>query len=143
MFSLKKFLFVVLTLTLSGCGIFGGGDSGREPEPLTTAIGVNAFLWRATLETLSFMPIEDANPAAAVILTGWHSVPESPDERVRVAVRFLSEALRADGIKVSVVRQRKSGDGWVSQPVQAATALQVEEAILTRARELRVEQLVL
>jgi len=142
MLGLKKFSALVLVFILTACGVFGSSESSREPSPMTTSIGVNAYLWRATLETLSFMPIEDANPAAAVILTGWHSVPESPNERVRVAVSFLSEALRSDGIRVSVVRQTRMDDSWLTVPVQAATALQVEEAILTRARELRVTNII-
>jgi hypothetical protein len=126
-------LFVSLSLT--GCGIFGGGDDGLEPR--TTAIGVNGYLWQATLDTLSFMPIEQAEPAGGVIITDWQLTPETDNERVKVAVRFLSQSLRSDGIKVTVIRQRKQGTEWVTVPVQASTELQIEEAILVQARNLR------
>lgn len=137
---LRAVTIVILALSLQACGLFGGdGDKQSAFGPKTTAIGVNGYLWQATLDTLSFMPIEQADPAAAVILTGWHSAPESPDERVKVTVRFLSEALRSDGIKVTAVRQKRADGAWVAAEVQARTPLSVEEAILTRARRLRIE----
>jgi hypothetical protein len=130
-------LFVVmLSLSLGACSIFGGGgDDGIAPR--TTAIGVNGYLWQATLDTLSFMPIDQAEPAGGVILTDWQLTPDVDNERVKVAVRFFSETLRSDGIKVTVIRQQKRGNDWVEAPVQASTVLQIEEAILSRARALR------
>ncbi len=125
------------SLLLSACGLFGGDDS-RDFENPTTSLGVNGYLWQATLDTLSFMPIESADPAAATILTDWYSLDEAPNERVRVAVRFLSEQLRSDGVRVAVVRQENRSGNWVTVPTQATTVLKVEEAILTQARKLRV-----
>ncbi len=128
-----------LTLSLGACSLFGGDDDVNTTlEPKTTALGVNGYLWQATLETLSFMPIEGADPRAAVIVTDWHSTADMPNERVKVTVAFLSEALRSDGIRVSVSRQELTDGQWVSVPVQAQTTLQIEEAILTKARILRV-----
>ncbi|WP_374763153.1 DUF3576 domain-containing protein [Yunchengibacter salinarum] len=137
---LRAATIVILALSLQACGLFGGDDAKKGAfGPKTTAIGVNGYLWQATMDTLSFMPLDQADPAAATILTDWHSAPESPDERVKVTVRFLSEALRSDGIKVTVVRQTRKDGTWVSADVQARTPLSVEEAILTRARRLRIE----
>ena len=147
MIRLARFgLVLAASALLAACGIFGGDDKdARRIEEKTTALGVNGYLWQASLETLSFMPIDSADPAAAVIVTGWHTDPATPTERVKVMVRFLSEKLRSDGIRVSVVREARagsdqagSGDAWVAVPVQAATALQIEEAILAKARTLRV-----
>lgn len=138
-------LIMCLALLLSGCstigGIFGGDGDDDRFAPKTTAIGVNGYLWTATLETLSFMPIASADTSAAAIITDWHSAPETPQERIRVTVRFLSQALRSDGLAVTVIRQVNQNGNWVNAPVQAATALRVEEAILTAARRLRVERL--
>ena len=130
---------VCLTLAapLGACGLFGSDEVAKMDNP-TTTLGVNGYLWQATLDTLSFMPIESAEPAAAVILTDWYSLQEAPDERVRVAVRFLSEDLRSDGVKVSIVRQEKKAGEWLTVPTQATTVLRVEEAILTQARKIRV-----
>lgn len=141
----RPLLVLSLSLMLGACstisGLFGGGDDkdGSDFAPRTTAIGVNGYLWQASLDTLSFMPFDQIEPAGGVILTDWHSTPDAPNERVKVAVRFLSETLRSDGFKVTVVRQEKRAGSWVTVPVQAATALKIEEAILVQARRLRLE----
>ncbi|GHF15315.1 hypothetical protein GCM10017044_06820 [Kordiimonas sediminis] len=128
-----------LTLTLGACSMFGGDDDVKSTlEPKTTALGVNGYLWQATLDTLSFLPIQNADPRAAVIVSDWHSTPDMPNERVKVTVSFLSQALRSDGIRVAVSRQELKEGQWIAVPVQAQTALQIEEAILTKARMLRV-----
>ena len=137
----RAFLVLSLGLALGACSMFGGGDDeeARNIAPLTTALGVNGYLWQATLETLSFMPIDNADPAGAVIVTDWHSTADTPNERVKVTVRFLSERLRSDGIAVNVVRQELQSGNWITVPVQASTLLQIEEAILARARTLKIE----
>lgn len=111
----------------------GGGGSG---------IGVNSFLWRASLDTMSFMPLASADPFGGVIITDWYSPPETPDDRFKMQIYILDRRLRADGLKVAVFRQqRKSSDGWVDASVDANTAIQLENAILTRARQLRLDTL--
>ncbi|WP_417456383.1 DUF3576 domain-containing protein [Kordiimonas sp.] len=138
----RTMMALTVALTLGACsGLFGGGDDdGRGLAPRTTAIGVNGYLWQATLDTLSFMPFDQIEPSGGVIVTDWHSTATAPNERVKVTVQFLSEDLRSDAVRVSVVRQeREEGGAWLSVPVQASTTLQVEEAILARARQLRVE----
>ncbi|MEX0298412.1 MAG: DUF3576 domain-containing protein [Kordiimonas sp.] len=136
----RSLMVVSLSLVMGACSSFGGGDKTEaNVGPRPTAIGINGFLWQATLETLSFMPFDTVEPSGGVIVTGWHSTADLPDERVKVTVRFLSAALRSDGLKVSVIRQGRTDGGWQSQPVQAATELQIEEAILTAARRMRVE----
>ncbi len=130
---------VFLALSLGACGIFGGGDQEKAfGGPLTTSIGVNGYLWSAALDTLSFMPIDNAYPSSAAIITDWFSTDDAPEERVKVAVYFRSETLRSDGIRVNVVRQELKNGNWITVPVQAATSLQIEEAILSRARTLRI-----
>lgn len=133
----KTAMIIALSMTLTACGIFGGGGD-ETSRPRTTALGVNGYLWQATLDTLSFLPIDNAYPSAAVIITDWYSTPDAPDERVKVAVYFRSEQLRSDGIKVNVVRQERTNGNWITVPVQAATVLQIEEAILQQARTLRI-----
>ena len=135
----KTLTLITVLMSLSACGIFGGDDkeSPERFEVKATALGVNGYLWQGTLDTLSFMPIEQADQNSGVIITGWHSVAASPNERVRVTVQFLSRTLRSDGLKVAVVRQALKDGMWIAAPVQAATALQIEEAILQQARLLR------
>jgi hypothetical protein len=104
----------------------------------TRTLGVNSFLWHATLDTLSFMPLQSADPFGGVIITDWYSDPSNPNERMRVTVYILDRRLRADGIKISTFRQTHSADGWVDAQVNPDTANKLEDAILVRARELRL-----
>ncbi|NWH08170.1 MAG: DUF3576 domain-containing protein [Alphaproteobacteria bacterium] len=116
----------------SGLEIFGGGSNEGA------GIGVNSFLWRASLDTLSFMPLESADPFGGVIITDWFQPPEAPNEQVKVTVYILDKALRADALRVSVFRQEKTAEGWKNAAVDPKTITQLENAILTRARQLRV-----
>jgi len=101
-------------------------------------LGVNQYLWHASLDTLRFMPLQSADPFGGVIITEWYSSPESPNERMRVTVYILDRNLRADGLKIAVFRQTHAADGWVDAAVSPDTATKLEDAILTRARELRL-----
>lgn len=109
----------------------GGGGGGG-------GIGVNAYLWRGTLETLDFMPIASADPFGGLIITDWYQPPESPSERLKLQVLIRDRVLRADGLKVAVFRQVREGEMWADAPVDPATATRLEDKILTRARELRI-----
>jgi len=102
-----------------------------------TAIGVNSYLWRASLETLSFMPLMQADSSGGVIVTDWYSNPDNPGERVKVSVSILDQDLRADALRVAASREVLQGGAWVAAPVQAATVQKLEDIILTKARDLR------
>lgn len=123
----------------------GGGSSkdklGPVNENMTTAIGVNGFLWRATLDTLSFLPLAQVDSAGGVIISDWYINPDAPSERLKLTVFMLDKGLRADALKVSVFRQALVDGVWATAEVRAGTALQIEDAILTRARELRISSL--
>ena len=119
-----------------GSSVFGGEDTSGAK------IGVNALLWRAALDTVSFMPLGSADPFGGVIITDWYSPPQSPEERFKINVYILGRTLRADGVRAAVFRQRQSGAaGWVDAPVGSSTATELENAILTRARQLRIAQI--
>jgi len=118
-----------------GIDIFGG-DRQAEPES-GGGIAVNVYLWRASLDTISFLPLVSADPFGGVIITDWYSAPETPDERTKVQVYILDRQLRSDGLRVSVFRERLVDDHWVAQPVSDRTARTIEDNILAQARELR------
>ena len=120
-----------------GSQIFG---SDKKDDAGTTGIGVNSFLWRAALDTVSFMPVASADPFGGVILTDWYENPETPGERFKMNVLILDRQLRSDGVRVSVFKQVARGSSWRDAAVPTDMALQIENAILTRARELRVAQ---
>lgn len=119
-----------------GIPLFGGGGGSSRQE---AGIGVNSFLWRASLDTLNFMPLASADPFGGVIITDWYQDPKAQGERFKVTVYILDKRLRADGVKVAVFRQNRSEAGeWVDAAVNDGTAVQIENAILVRARQLRI-----
>ena len=102
-----------------------------------TTIGVNAYLWRAALDTLSFAPMAQVDSNGGVIVTDWYTSPNSPNERVKVTATILDQDLRADALRIAASRQTLQGGQWVDAPVAAATVQRLEDIILTRARDLR------
>lgn len=111
------------------------GSNDHRPA----GIGVNSFLWRASLDTISFMPLREVDPFGGVIVTDWYANPELPSERFQVTVYILDTRLRGDALSVRVFRQERSEAGeWLDASVSAQTALDIENAILTRARQLRI-----
>lgn len=112
----------------SGDGSGGGGGAG---------IGVNAYLWRATLDTLSFMPLASADPFGGVVITDWYSPPGTSAERFKATAYVMGRQLRSDGIRVSVFRQVRQGNNWTDAIVTPATSAELEDRVLARARELR------
>lgn len=135
---------------LAGCA-HRGGKEGADPfgtrffeptEKSGPAARVNGLLWRASLETLKFLPLDKADPVAGVITSDWYSAPNVSDERVKVQVFILGRDLRADTLRVSVFRQVKSVDGtWHEADIQPGTADKVEDAILSMARQIRLREI--
>jgi hypothetical protein len=132
---------VVLGLALgAACG--GRMNHPRASASQAPAIGVNAYLWRATLDTLAFMPLASADPYGGVIITDWYINPEKPDERFKATVYILDSRLRADGLSVTVFKEVNNGaGGWTASPTSDQTSTDIENAILTRARQLRLSNL--
>ncbi|HVI31797.1 DUF3576 domain-containing protein [Phenylobacterium sp.] len=137
---------LVLTLTgLAACSsgprLFGRGQE-RQAAAAETGIGVNGYLWRATLDTLSFMPLASADPYGGVVITDWYTNPEKPDERFKATVYILDSRLRADGLNVAVFKQnRDAGGNWIDAAPATQTETDIENAILTRARQLRLSNI--
>ncbi|QDK34197.1 MULTISPECIES: DUF3576 domain-containing protein [Sphingomonadaceae] len=130
----------VAALALVGCG--GGrkqkqAKSAASAPSMVTTIGVNSYLWRASLDSLSFMPLLQSDSAGGVIVTDWYTNPKEPNERVKVTVMILDKDLRADALRVTAQREVASNGAWAPAPVQAATVQKLEDIILTRARDLR------
>lgn len=122
-------------------GLFG--TKANQKESSGTGVAVNAFLWRASLDTINFIPLVSADPFGGVIITDWYTPAESPNERMKVQITILDRELRADGVRVSVFKQQqaaRSGGTWVDAQVDQRTNTEIENAILTRARQLRIAQ---
>lgn len=133
----------LLGASLAGLAACGGG--GRPRTDLAAAqlntIGVNAYLWRAALDTVAFAPLLQADSTGGVIVTDWYANPANPGERVKLTVTILDQDLRADALRVAASRQVNEGGNWVEAPVQAATVQKLEDIILTKARDLRRQSL--
>jgi len=126
-----------------GFSLFGGGGrKAKAPAGGTPTIGVNGYLWRATLDTLSFMPLASADPYGGVVITDWYVNPEKPDERFKCTVYILDSRLRADGLNVAVFKQTRDASGnWVDAASAGQTETDLENAILTKARQLRLSNI--
>jgi len=128
-----------------GNGLFGGlfgankSASGDQGVGAGGAIGVNAYLWRGALDTLSFMPLQSADPFGGVIITDWYSPPDSPEERFKATAYILGRELRADALRVTIFRQVLQNGQWVDQPVSPVTVGDIENKVLERARQLRIQ----
>ena len=127
---------LVFALAGSGCARNRNVPNQLAPSRVTT-LGVNSYLWRAAVDTVSFAPLLQANPNSGVIITDWYSNPRAPGERVKITVAVLDPDLRADALRVSASRQVFQNGAWVDAPVSAATVQKLDDIILTRARDLR------
>ncbi len=116
---------------------FGIGGKSKGGSEEGAALGVNAYLWRAALDTLGFMPLASADPFGGVIITDWYSPPASQGERFKATAYILGRQLRTDGIRISIFRQVQKNGQWVDAPVNASTTGEIEDKVLARARELR------
>ena len=138
MLRLKTAAAALLVIAVAAPGCSRNRDVPIELAPSRmTTIGVNAYLWRAALDTLSFAPLLQADANTGVIITDWYSNPQSPGERVKVTATILDQDLRADALRVTASRQTNQGGAWVNAPVSAATVQKLEDIILTRARDIR------
>jgi Domain of unknown function (DUF3576) len=121
-----------LSLNLLNNGRPTGANSGA-------ALGVNAYLWRGALDTLSFMPLASADPFGGVIITDWWQPPQAPDERFKATAYILGRELTASALRVAIYRQVLKNGSWVDAEVSPATVSDIENRVLDRARLLRAE----
>ena len=121
--------------------VLSGSD--KKNDAGTNPLGVNSFLWRASLDTIAFMPLASADPFGGVIITEWYEDPNSTGERFKINILILDRQLRADSLKATLFKQKKDEKtgNWRDAPVDPATSRKLEDTILTRARQLRVAQL--
>ena len=128
---------LIPALAASGCARNRNVPSQQLAPSRVTTIGVNAYLWRAAVDTVSFAPLLQADANSGVIITDWYANPRVPGERVKLTVAILDPDLRADALRVSAARQVNQNGVWTDAPVTAATVQKLEDIILTRARDLR------
>ena len=130
-------LIALAAVSLAACSHNKGAGKSDLAASRVVTIGVNSYLWRASLEAVSFMPLLQTDSSGGVIVTDWYANPNNPGERMKVSVTILDQDLRADALRVVASRQVLTGGVWDDAPVQAATVQKLEDVILTRARDLR------
>jgi hypothetical protein len=133
---LRGLMIGTMALAVTACGKKERPRADLAASQVTT-IGVNAYLWRATLDALSFMPLLQTDSNGGVIVTDWYANPKNPGERVKVTVSIVDQDLRADALRVAASRQVSQNGQWIDAPVQAATVQKLEDIILSKARDLR------
>lgn len=122
-------------------GLISFGKKDGEESSGSAGIGINSYLWRATLDTVSFMPLSSADPFGGVVITDWYEDPDTKGERFKINVLITSQNLRSDAVSVSVFKQHYGGSaGWKDENINTEIARTLENKILTRARELRVKK---
>ncbi len=132
----------LIALAAAGLAACSHGPKMGRHAPPPANLGVNGYLWRATLDTLAFMPLASADPWGGTVITDWYVNPEKPDERFKATVYILDTRLRADGLKVTVFKQIRDASGqWLDSPASEQTETDMENAILTRARQLRLSNI--
>lgn len=114
----------------------GSGGKGDERK----GVAVNVYLWRASLDALSFMPMDQTDPFGGVIKTGWYIPPATPNEQLKVTVFILDSRLRAEAVRVSIFKQIKKPTGeWAEATVDPDTVTKLENVILDKARALKIQ----
>ena len=118
------------------------GSSKKPSVSGTLSPRVNKFLWQGTLDVLSFLPLICADAAGGVVISEWYSNPKTPQERIKVTVYILDSALRAEALRVLVHKQVKiKTNEWVNADVTPTIVADLENIILSKARQLRVKSL--
>lgn len=134
--------------TYKGEGLFSGksgnlldgfNGKGKGATAAAQALPVNVYLWRASLNAVSFMPLASASTQDGVIITDWYENPNKLNERVKVNVYVLGQTFSAQNLKVSVFKQKNESGSWVNSVADKSTAIQLEEAILTSARAMKIK----
>ena len=137
--NILKYCLIIILVTPLLLACAGKADKQiSEIENSQYSMAVNAFLWRASLDALSFMPLDKSDPIGGIISTEWFTDINSSNERVKIVVYIKDRRLRADGLTVSVFRQTKVDEGWVDSNTNVETSRLIENSILTKARELRI-----
>ncbi|MBN8827227.1 MAG: DUF3576 domain-containing protein [Sphingobacteriia bacterium] len=112
--------------------------AGKKRKVESVGITVNSYLWRAALEAASELPIQIVDPFSGVITTDWYQVTLNDNERFKLSIVITSDVLRADAVKVNVFKQYILKGQWTDAPSNKAMVREIEDRILTRARQLKI-----
>ncbi len=133
----------------SGGGLFGkGGISltgildqtrGDSGSMNTVSMSVNAYLWRGALETIDFMPLSSADPIGGTIITDWYSTNNNQYERCKLNIFISGKKLSTENLKVTSFCQEYKDPTWVNKEMDEENNIKIENAILNKAKKLRLQ----
>ena len=131
---------------LSGGGMLGKKanfnflDSDNQNSSQTSTIGmpINAFLWKASIETINFMPLSSTDPFAGTIITDWYTANENLNERCKLNIFINGQELKTDNLKVSSFCQSLKNNQWVNMPSNSDNNMKLENVILNKAKKLKL-----
>ena len=131
----------------SGGGLLGKkglslGDINKSENTTAGVIGlpINPYLWKGSLETIDFMPIASADPFAGVIITDWYTSQSSPNQRCKINVFIRGYEMKTDNLKVNSFCQSLSNGQWVDIKNNIDNDAKLENAILNKAKKIRLSQ---
>ena len=123
-----------------GGGLFGDINN-RKSGSATIDFASSNVMWRATLKTLYFLPLSNTDYSGGIIIYDWYSQENNPREQIKISVRFLSNELRSDSIKITAHKKIcDSADKCSNSTLDEKFSDTIKENIITSARSLKIEE---
>jgi hypothetical protein len=121
-----------------GGGIFG--DFGKNAKSSTFEFSTSNTLWRATLKSLDFLPIVNADYSGGIIIYDWYSDNNS-DEQIKVTVRFLNNEVRSDSLEIQIHKKKCTiSTKCITTKIDDALNREIKDKILNSARLIKIEE---
>ena len=166
MHNLPRLTIILFFILYSGCGIYKPVDARktsvtgteRAKKNIEEGRGVGLFgqvtgrrgggtfefananeLWRASLDVIDFMPLASVNYSGGIIITDWYSTTDNQDERCKLNVFISGKSLKTENLKVTSFCQEFVNQKWINKKVEDESNIKIENAILNRAKKLRLQ----
>ena len=131
---------------MTGGGLLGkNGDfsflgEGEKTSNQIVGLGmpINPYLWKASLETINFMPLASTDPFAGTIITDWYTAENNMGERCKLNIFINGKDLKTDNLKVSSFCQTLKNNQWVNMPSKNENNTKLENVILNEAKKLKL-----
>tara|TARA_B100002051_G_C16659733_1_gene598467 strand:+ start:592 stop:1215 length:624 start_codon:yes stop_codon:yes gene_type:complete len=124
-----------------GINLLDMGNTGNENRSSSLVINpINPYLWRATLETINFMPIASADPFGGIIITDWYSTEKNPKERCKLNIFIRGAELKTENLKVNSFCENKINNDWVNSSIKDEDNIKIENAILNKAKKFKLSK---
>ena len=117
---------------------FLGNDEDNSPQISSVGLPINPYLWKASLETIDFMPLSSTDPFAGIIITDWYTAENNLGERCKLNIFVKGKDLKTDNLKVSSFCQSFENNQWVNKPSIKEDNIGIENAILNKAKKLKL-----